>query len=80
MALPAVPPPGFDDLSAEEKLDYIQELWDRFAAHPDEVPVPEWHLDVIRERLAVYQRGEESARPWPEVREELLTRLRGVKR
>jgi hypothetical protein len=24
-----LPPPGFDDLSVEEKLDYLQSLWDR---------------------------------------------------
>lgn len=80
MARPAVPPPGFDDLSGEEKLDYIQALWDRVAAHPNEVPVPEWHLRVIRERLEIYRSGQETSRPWPEVREELLDRLRAVRR
>jgi hypothetical protein len=23
------PPPGFDDLSVEEKIDYVQSLWER---------------------------------------------------
>jgi hypothetical protein len=23
-----LPPPGFDDLSVDEKLDYLQSLWD----------------------------------------------------
>ena len=31
MAQPAMPPPGFDTLSSDEKLDYIQQLWDHFA-------------------------------------------------
>ena len=34
------PPPGFDDLSVEEKIDYVQSLWERIAARPDQVPVP----------------------------------------
>ncbi len=34
-----IPPPGFDDLSVEEKLDYVQSLWERIAAKPDEIPV-----------------------------------------
>jgi hypothetical protein len=29
MAQPAIPPPGFDELSAEEKLEYVQALWDQ---------------------------------------------------
>jgi len=27
-----LPPPGFDDLSVDEKIDYLQSLWDRIAA------------------------------------------------
>jgi hypothetical protein len=27
MRRPAVPPPGFDELSPDEKLEYIQALW-----------------------------------------------------
>jgi hypothetical protein len=47
------PPPGFDDLSIDEQIDYIQSLWDRIAASPAQVPVPEWHERIIRERLEV---------------------------
>jgi pimeloyl-ACP methyl ester carboxylesterase len=32
MAKPVpLPPPGFDDLSIDEKIDYLQSLWDRIA-------------------------------------------------
>jgi putative addiction module component (TIGR02574 family) len=78
MAQPPIPPAGFDELSADEKLAYIQALWDHFSGHAEEVPVPEWHRDVLAERLAAHRRGESNARPWPEVREELLARLRNT--
>jgi putative addiction module component (TIGR02574 family) len=79
MAQPALPPPGFDELSPDEKLEYIQALWDHFAERPEDVPVPDWHREVIAQRLAAYRRGELTARPWSEIREELLTRLRTVR-
>lgn len=79
MQQPTLPPAGFDELSPDEKLEYIQALWDRFAEHPEEVPVPDWHRQVIAERLSAYRRGEMTARPWSEVREELLERLRGMR-
>jgi hypothetical protein len=41
MPQPALPPPGFDELSPDEKLEYIQALSDHFAERPEEVPVPE---------------------------------------
>jgi hypothetical protein len=33
------PPPGFDELTVEQKLDYVQSLWDRIAARPEMVDV-----------------------------------------
>jgi putative addiction module component (TIGR02574 family) len=50
-----LPPAGFDELPVEEKLDYVQSLWDRIAAHPEDLPVPEWHQRVIEERLAAHR-------------------------
>jgi putative addiction module component (TIGR02574 family) len=76
MPQPTLPPPAFDELSPDEKLDYIQALWDHFSEHPQEVPVPDWHRQVVAERLATHRRGEMISRPWSEIREELLARLR----
>lgn len=78
MAQPALPPPGFEELSPEEKLEYIQALWEHFSQHPEQVPVPEWHRRILAERLAAYRRGESTFRPWSEIREELLARLRST--
>jgi hypothetical protein len=38
-----LPPPGFHDLSVDEKIDYLQSLWDRIAAIPETIPVPDWY-------------------------------------
>lgn len=29
------PPPGFDDLSIDEKIDYLELLWERIATSPE---------------------------------------------
>ena len=39
-------------LGPEERIDLLNEAWDAIAAKPEDVPVPEWHLRVIEERLA----------------------------
>jgi Putative addiction module component len=49
--LVTVPPPGFDELTVDEQIDYVQSLWERIAATTDEVPVPDWHREVLDERL-----------------------------
>jgi putative addiction module component (TIGR02574 family) len=69
-------PPGFDHLSVEEQIDYLQSLWDRIAASPERVPVPEWHQRIIRERLEAYRANPTAGRPWEEVRTEIERKLR----
>ena len=72
-----LPPPGFDDLPVEDQIDYVQSLWDRIAAKPDQVPVPEWHRQVLDKRLAAHEANPEVARSWEEVRDEIRSKLGG---
>ncbi len=71
-----LPPPGFDKLPLDEQIDYIQSLWDRIAASPEQVPVPEWHQRVILERLESYKTNPTAGRPWSEVRTNIERKLR----
>ncbi len=66
-----LPPPGFDALSVEEQIDYLQSLWDRIAARPEEVPVPDWHRQILSERMAAYDANPSEGKPWEEFEEEL---------
>jgi len=55
-------PPGFAELSKAEQVRYLQDLWDRIAERPGELPVPESHLELAEERLAEYRRNPNRAR------------------
>jgi putative addiction module component (TIGR02574 family) len=70
------PPPGFDELSVEEQIDFVQSLWDRIAATPEQVPVPEWHRQIIRERLEAYNANPAAGRLWTDVRTDIKRKLR----
>lgn len=76
MARPLPIPPGFDDLSVDEQLDYVQSLWDRITAQPEAIPIPDWHRRVLEDRLASYQANPGDVIPWEDVREDLLQTLR----
>jgi hypothetical protein len=39
-------------LSHEQRIELLGDAWDAIAASPDEVPVPGWHMDVLKTRLA----------------------------
>lgn len=55
-------PPGFTELSKAEQVRYLQDLWDRIAEQPGELPVPESHLDIAAKRLAEYRRDPSRSR------------------
>ncbi|HEX4498824.1 MAG TPA: addiction module protein [Thermoanaerobaculia bacterium] len=74
--LPVLPPPGFDDLTAEEKLDYVQSLWDHIAVHPEALPVPDWHRRILQDRMESHRLDRGAARPWEEVREEISEKVK----
>jgi len=70
------PPPGFGELTVDEKLGYVQSLWDRIAARPEAVTVPDWHLQVIEDRIKEMQNNPDNVRSWDEFRERLRAKLR----
>ena len=60
-------PPGFTDLSKPEQVKYLQSLWDQISERPDEIPVPESHLQLVEKRLKRYREGSSSSQPAFEV-------------
>lgn len=69
-------PPEFDAVSREQRIAFVQELWDRIAQEPEKGPLPEHHKRILDERLDAYRANPQPGRPWSEVREQLLAKLR----
>ncbi len=70
------PPPGFDDLSVDEQIEYVESLWDRIAAVPERLPTPEWHREILDERLKEFEANPTAGESWDVVRERLRDKLR----
>ncbi|MGH7813262.1 MAG: addiction module protein [Bryobacteraceae bacterium] len=60
---PLPEPPGFAELSKVERIKYLQELWDRIAESPGELPPLESHLQLAEERLIQHRRVPAGSRP-----------------
>ena len=71
-----LPPPGFDALPVEDRIDYVQSLWDHIAASVGRFPLQQWQQTLLEERLAAHRRSPDAARPWEEVIERVQQRLR----
>jgi putative addiction module component (TIGR02574 family) len=69
-------PPEFDVLSSDDKVAFVQKLWDRIAENPQQVQIPDEHERMLERRLAAYAANPRAGQPWNEVRDELLAKLR----
>ena len=52
-------------LPPDQRLRLIEDIWESLAASPADVPVPDWHRELLDERLA--DAGEQPSRTWDEV-------------
>lgn len=63
------PPPGFDELTREEKLDYIEGLLNYVRSGARYVEIPDGHREILEERLAYYRANGFEGTPWEEFKE-----------
>ncbi len=61
------------NLPARERIELVVRLWDSLA--PEDIPVPDWQRDLIRDRLAALEDipPEERSVPWEAVRKRLFS-------
>ena len=69
-------PPEFDEAPIHQRIEFVQDLWDRIASDPDRVPIPEEHLRIIDERLRESPTSPEGSLSWSEVKATLLAKRR----
>lgn len=55
-------------LSPEARFELLADVWDSIAAHPDAVPVPDWHRAVLADRIA---EQDPNRVPWDEAKRTL---------
>jgi putative addiction module component (TIGR02574 family) len=72
MGLPAV---NLDDLSPEEQLQLLEDIWDRLSQTPANVPLSPEQREELDRRLDAFDEdvraGRPLGRPWSEIRERL---------
>jgi putative addiction module component (TIGR02574 family) len=64
--------PELKNLTSEEKLILVGELWDDLAENPEAFPVREDHVRLLRDRLEHYRRNPQDVRAWEEVKARIL--------
>jgi putative addiction module component (TIGR02574 family) len=67
---------GIDQLSAEDRLALVQEIWDSLAADVEQTPLTEEQRQEIDRRLAAHRANPQAAILWEQVEAEALAGFR----
>jgi putative addiction module component (TIGR02574 family) len=65
-------PEEIGQLTVAERLKLIEALWDTLVETPDAVELPPWHREELDARLAAHHNDREAARPWSDVKANLI--------
>ena len=60
-----------EQMSLEEQLQAMELLWASLSRTPNAVPSPDWHGDILSERMAKIERGEGEFLNIPQLKEHL---------
>ena len=63
--------PPFDQMTPTERVLYVQDLWDRIAEQPQDLPITETQRAELQDRLADYRAHPETSIPWEVARERM---------
>jgi putative addiction module component (TIGR02574 family) len=66
---------SLDKMSVAEKLILMERLWDDLTRSPAHVPSPDWHGDVLAERIAAVREGRTEFVDWDPAKQRLRDRL-----
>ena len=62
------------EMTVEEKLQAMEDLWDDLSRNPEVIESPSWHEDVLRERQQRLDAGEASFMDWEEAKAYIRSR------
>ena len=66
-------------MSSELTQEYLneEEWWlEEGYANPEDVPIPDWHIEILEERMARYKSEDVTKwHTWEEVRDELMCKI-----
>ena len=60
-----------ESLSVPQKLELVDRIWSSLCATPDSVPSPDWHEELIAERLTRLENGEATISSLEDVKKRL---------
>ena len=63
-----------DGLTVTQKLDLMERIWVDLAQNPSDIPSPDWHGDILAQRLQAVENGDVEFVDWADAKKRLQKR------
>jgi len=65
-----------EKMATVEKIALMERLWDNLSRRPEELKSPEWHGQVLADRIAAVREGRTEFVEWSDAKNRLNDRLK----
>ena len=65
-----------DRMTVQEKLAAMEALWADLSRNPENVPVPQWHKDLLDERERAVEEGSAKFMDWETAKKQIADEIR----
>ena len=66
---------ALEKMTVTEKIRVMESIWDDLCSRAESVASPPWHRDLLAEREAAVQRGEDEFEDWETAKKEIRKEL-----
>jgi hypothetical protein len=70
--MPTLP---LEEMTVTEKLQVMEELWSDLCCNQDQIPVPQWHKDILDRREELVKQGKATFVDWKIAKKRIATRI-----
>jgi putative addiction module component (TIGR02574 family) len=67
----AIPVLRLDEMTAEEKIQTIEAIWQNLSPNPEAIESPAWHEEELRVREAQVDSGQAKFLDWEKAKEQI---------
>lgn len=65
-----------EQMSVEEKLRVMELLWENLRRDETNIPIPQWHKDLLGERERLVREGKAHFDDWENAKKRIVNRVR----
>ena len=70
--MPTLP---LEEMTVTEKLQVMEELWSDLCCNQDQIPVPQWHKDILDSREELVKQGKATFVDWETAKKRIAARI-----